>query len=267
MAVAREAQTALLFDAMGRLLIVDAAGETLAETVLTETPVAADLSDDGRIAVVATRNGRLLWFDRQLQRRRIDTLDAAPAVVALDVDGSHAAVATGEGPMLVLDCYGQTLFKIRSARLVDRLLFLDERPALLAMSEQGHLAWYESDGRVRYASHLAMRLSDIAADERGDLVLVAAPALGLMRVDARGEPTAMTSMRVEAPAELAIAADGAGLLVATLANELVLMTAAGTRVWQETLPGRPARVAMDPLAGRAWCLLEDGRVLSMPLGD
>ncbi|MBX7165016.1 MAG: hypothetical protein K1X74_01585 [Pirellulales bacterium] len=264
MAVAREHRWVLAWHRDGRVQLLDSAGAPLAERTLPVAIAAADISDDGRIVAIAAASGKLYWFDRSLTRRRMDTLPAAPRVVALNVDGSHCAVALANGPILLLNCYGQSQGTAPSVRLVDRLLFADEEPALLALSEQGQLSWYEPDGVVRFSSHLALRASDLATTAVPSSLWVAAPALGLLRFDRRGE-SLPPGPPVAGPAELALSASGDRLLVASLAPELVLLTPGGEVLHREPLPSLPARADMDPLARRAWCLLENGQLQSVPL--
>ncbi len=266
MRVARESRHTLVWDDAGMLYLLDVAGRLIVHVQSPEVLAAAAISSDGNVIVALSSGGKLSWLDASLDVRRSDQIRYDPLDVALDSCGWYAVVSAKNGRAAMLDCHGRHIGTLRSARPLTQLVFLAEKPGLVAVSAQGLVARFELRGQALWQKNIATRIGVLGVDDAGDLIVVAAFAQGLIRYGRRGRPLGSLHT-VETPSRVSLSADGRSMLVASLTQQIYLISSDGDVLWEQAIGAAAVDVALDALARSAWCGTEDGQVVCYDLSS
>lgn len=264
MSVARESRHTLAWDDEGVLYLLDSDGRLIVHVQSPEALAGADISSDGTVIAALSTGGKLSWLDDSLDVRRSDLIRYEPLGVALDSRGWYAAVSAKNARAAVLDCFGRHIGTIRSAHVLEQVVFLAEKPELMAVSAQGLLARYDLRGQPVWRKNLATRIGGFAVDDAGDFVVVAAFAHGLIRFGRRAKP--LGSLHPQGtPQRVSLSADGRGMLVASLAKQISLLAPDGEVLWERNIDHAAVDIVLDPLGRTVWCGMADGTIICFDL--
>jgi len=264
MCVARESRHTLAWDDAGVLYLLNATGRVLVHVQSPDALAGAAISGDGNIIVALSTGGKLSWLDASLEVRRSDRIRYDPLNVALDSRGWYAVVSAKNARAAVLDCHGRHIGTIRSARPLTQMIFLTQSTGLMVASEQGLVAQFELRGQARWQKNIATRLGALGIDDSGELIVVAAFAQGLIRYGHRGRPLGSLHT-VEMPSRVSLSADGRCMLVASLSQQISLISSDGEVLWEQAIGTTAVEVVLDALARSAWCGTEDGQIVCYDL--
>ncbi len=266
MSVARESRHTLAWDSDGVLYLIDSGGRLIVHVKSPDKLAGAAISGDGNVIAVLSTAGKLSWLDATLDVHRSDQIRYKPLNVELDSRGWYAAVSAKNSRAAVLDCHGRHVGTIRSAHPLEQFQFLAEKPELMAVSAQGLVARYELRGHPVWRENIASRVGGFGVDDAGDLIVVAAFAHGLVRFDRRAHPLGSLHS-LEVPWRVSLSADGQRMLVASLSQQISLLSADGEVLWQKKLHQEPIDLMLDPLSRCAWCGTQDGTIACYELPE
>ena len=263
LALAREKDYLLAWDANHWLYLFDGQGRRQAQVCLAGATVAA-CSDDGSALAAADGEGNVWWLAPDLSTRWARVVPDRVLALALDPFGQYLAAADAAGAVHILDRLGRDVTHTEGPRPLHFLAFVPATPHLMGSSDFGLVACLDLTGRWVWRDGLVVHIGSLAVSGNGETVLLACFTEGLRRYTVAGKnigPLAATE-----PCRLAtLSFDGRLILAAGLSSRLLLLDADGRTIALHPIDQPASAIALGALGEQAYAALPDGRVIALDL--
>jgi hypothetical protein len=264
LALAREAQSILAWDANHWLTLFNHRGERQAQLRLAGL-AAACAADDGSAFAAVGQRGEAWWLAPDLAARWQRPVRKPAVACCLDPHGQYLAVADAQGVHL-FDRHGRPLWTTPTPRPLHHLCFVPEQPRLLGCADVGLVLALDLDGQVAWRDGLATQVGSLTVTDSGDRLVLACFSEGLRLYNAKGEKQGPQPL--PEPCRLAkVSYDGRRTLAIGLGQKVMLLDRDGGLLDMATADEMVTAAALDPLGDRVTLALADGRLLQAGLGS
>lgn len=259
---ARESREVLAADNSGGIYLIDHRGKVIGLT-RGPTPIRGlSWSDNGSGGVALIGQSKLHWFSRQLEfLDRYELSDTALAV-AMDPQGDYVAVSLSTAQTQIFDGPRKPIHRFESLRPFVKLGFVTEWPGLIGVADYGLLSTRTFRGEVVWEDKLWNNAGDIAFTGRGDMVLVACFAHGILRYDEEGAQEGSFQV-AGTPSRVACSYKPYRVAVSTLERHLYWMNTDGKLLWATEAPDDIVRIICDPLGKGLICGFQSGQIVRL----
>jgi hypothetical protein len=257
--LARERHRIITWDDSNTIFQLDLGGDLLGQRRFDKEIAGVAISDVGDAIVVASRNGRTWWLDRELEDCFETQFPFDILGVALDPFGYFGVVSGSGGQMAVLGRDGKKLSQFETRPPLKFLTFVSKEGQILGCAPHGLLGLYDLVGRVYWEQRPFSNTGGLAVDGAGSVILQACFGHGLIRFGDDGEKEG--TYRTEAsPSLVAMDFHGRKILCTTLEQTLVELTYEGTIVNTKALADLATGLAMDALGRYAVIAFQNGEL-------
>lgn len=263
LALAREKNWLLTWDANHWLYVFDAQGRRQAQVCLSGVVVAA-CADDGSALAAADDNGNVWWLAPDLSKRWSRVVPERALALALDPFGQYLAVADARANIRVFDRTGREVSQSDGPRPLHFLAFVPAAPYLVGSADFGLVACLDLEGRWTWRDGLVVHIGSLAVSGDGQTILLACFTEGLRRYTVTGKNVGRLS--APEPCRLAcLSFDGRLVLAAGLSHRLLLLDGDGQGLALLPLDKPAVGLALSALGDRAYAVLPDGQVTAFDL--
>lgn len=265
LALARERNWTLAWDARPALYLFDRHGRPQAEWRCPGELVAAACADDGSSFAAVGTLGEVWLLAPDLSVRWERRIPTRADGVAVEAFGQYLAVSGGDGMLHLFNRLGQTVWQALNARPLCHLAFIPEQARLIGSADFGLTACYDSSGRCVWRDGLVAHVGSLAVSGDGSALVLACYSEGLCFYY-KGEPKSRRFLPNTAPAHrVAISYDGRTLLTTDRESRLVWRGADRKMQHEFTCDGKPIALALEAVGERAVVVLADGRIIGTEL--
>jgi len=259
LALAREANCLLAWDAGQKLYLWDLDGKPRGQQTAPVPISAVGISDDGSRIVAASRNGQLWWFDGNLQLLFDHAADIEPVALALESFGGALAVSSRSRQTHLYNATGQLQATIETPKALQFLSFVPSQTRLVGAADFGLIACFDARGQTVWQQVVVSHIGSICVDGMGQAVWAACYTDGLRRFDPHGKEREV--VRTGSSCRLTCCDfDGAMLLTSQEPASLSLLKPDGRVLSSYTMSRHAAFLVMDALGERGAFAPADGQV-------
>jgi hypothetical protein len=259
LAIAREANRLLAWDAGHRLYLWDLDGKLRHDHTVPVPIAAAGICDDGNRIVAASKNGQLWWFDGSLQLLFDHAVDFEPVAVALESFGNHLVVSNRDRHTHLFNANGQLEARVETPKALNFLTFIPSQTRFVGAADFGLIACFDARGESVWQHVIVSHIGSICVDGMGQAVWVACFTDGLRRFDPFGKERDV--VRTQGSCRLSCCDfDGTMLLTGQEPSSLSLLKPDGKVLSSYTLSRHAAFLVMDALGERGAFASPDGQV-------
>src|SRR4051794_6934509 len=257
LALARESMTILAWDEGDQVYLIDVAGDHRSVSRAPGSVQAGSISDDGSLVALLVDGGRLLLLSADLEPIAERSAPSDPTALAVDPHGRFVAIATKLSVTQFFTRHGRAAGKFETRQALGHLVFIPDRPLLVGMAPFGLIAGVElragnAPGRlvadVDWQEAVLSNVGRLTSSGDGGMLLASCYTHGIQRYDLQGNNEG--AYHLGGTVAHAVP-DFAGRLiaVATLEGELAILSPGG-HVLSRTGLARPALALEVDALGR-----------------
>ncbi|GIW81788.1 MAG: hypothetical protein KatS3mg105_3595 [Gemmatales bacterium] len=264
LALAREKNCLLVWDAESWLYLIDHSGDIQGQTRLPFSILSACASDTGDVFIATGRNGDVFWLAPDFSVKRHVQLKAMPTAIALEPYGRYLAVADQRSSVQVYNWLGEVVFRVGVPRSLHHLAFVPEKPLLIGAADYGLVGGIDAKGKIIWRDGLVAYIGSLAVTGDGSQIVCACFSEGIQRYSADGKK--LGQMAVTGPCRrAAIAYNGTTILAATLDHTLDFRTSSGKQSGTYRPESPLVGHVLTPLADQAYLALADRRIVALAI--
>lgn len=220
-------------------------------------------SHDGRFGAAVTRGQRLTIFNRHLRPKWNVTMTGKINCVAVAPFGSHVAAGTEARRIHVVTIDKKEIAAIETPQAINHIQFLQDKAALVAVAEFGHLCRHAIDGEQIFEERIMNNVGGLATTADGKRILLAAFNHGVQILDSRAN--SLGSLQLDGlPSQVVCSMKKRRIAVTTLESRLYVLNFDGQIHWACEFANDPIHVmTMDHSGDRLWLGTVSGRLLQL----
>ncbi|MBI3861931.1 MAG: hypothetical protein HY290_08540 [Planctomycetia bacterium] len=262
---AKETGETLAADAAGGLYQLDRKGEIISVKHGPAGIRAIAWSDTGNGGIALVGDEKLYWFNRKLLPQGWIEHSELALALALEAHGYCAAVSLADGSTIFYDSDRKRVRRITTPVALVALAFLDSRPALVGVAEQGVMCCYAWTGEQEWKQQLWASVGDLAVTGDGETILLASYSQGIQCHQGGG--SLVGSYQLDGTvAHVSTSYRPGHIAATTVERQFFYLSADGQIEFQSPLPDDVIRVICDPRGKGVLLGLAAGRVVRLDWG-
>jgi len=225
----------ILGDLLDTLVYINAAGSVRWKKKVDFTPHAVQISEDGSVIYVLTKNHYLIRMNRDGVEQWAGWIMKNTNTLATTLKGQAAAVGGINGTIQIITADGNRLKLLHVRDPVAYVRFSGRDGGLFAASAMGWVGIYDKHWTLRKEYNLRQQVSKLEVNHLGGKVFLPARDAGLsvIEVDKDDLLTYSPGFTVNSAAVDRL---GDRILITSVEGEMALMNSGGTQVWRAKSP-------------------------------
>lgn len=243
----RESLSIVAWDDARHLYRLHPQGRLESETRLEDDIRLVACSDTGQRTFVLGTGLNLKIFDRSGKTLHQIPVPFDPRALAVDPFGDYIAIASSDARLAILNRAGKVIGRAETPQPYRHLSFVPATGQWVAAAEQGVVAGHDDKGNLLWKETMYSTIGNMAMDEAGRTVALAAFGYGVVRFDANGRREGAYQLP-RPPHLVAIDFDGSKLVASSVDGYLIVLNYDGHILAERALAEKAIGIAMDPLS-------------------